>query len=77
MTPEQIVTNLVRTSPVELKPDPVIRQKTNGPTIIMCVVGCIPCKHRFINLSFPEGQEATWESDAQNKLKEHVERFHS
>ena len=75
MSLEDIVHNLIINSPVLVKADPITRQETNGPTTIECALACFDCGN-LINLSFDEGHEATWQSDAQAMFDQHLAQFH-
>ena len=77
---DRIVQNLIRRSPVELKSDPPIRHHEEGPAFAFYMVACMECqrqmKPNWIRLSFVDGQEPQWESDANERVNRHVSHFH-
>jgi hypothetical protein len=38
--------------------------------------GCQPCRTQWIRLTFEQGKEETWESEAKARLDQHLARFH-
>ncbi len=75
-TQDRIVQNLIRSAPIELKADLPTRHHDNGPAFAFYMLGCKECKTNWIRLTFVEGQEEKWETDAQDKLVQHLAQFH-
>lgn len=73
---ERIIQNLIQSSPIPLKSDPAIRQKTNGPDLAFYMLCCKECKTNWVRISFTQGQEETWETEAQSRLDQHLVQFH-
>jgi len=76
-TQNQIVARLIQTAPIELSLGSVNRHEEDGPDFALYQLGCKPCKTQWIHLSFVQGQEATWESDAKEKLDQHLTQHHA
>lgn len=78
---DRIVRNLIQSAPVRLKASTPIRQETNGPTLCFYTLACLDCEKQMqvrpIRLSFHQGQEEKWGSDAQTKVEQHLSQFHS
>jgi hypothetical protein len=80
-TQDRIVQSLIQSSPVPLKADPAVRQATNGPALAFYMIGCRDCqqnmKSNWIRLSFTQGEEEKWESEAKERLAQHLAQFHT
>jgi hypothetical protein len=75
-TQNQIVARLIQTAPIELSVGSVTRHEEDGPDFAFYMIGCKPCMDKWIRLSFVQGQEEAWESEAQGKLNQHLAQFH-
>lgn len=76
-TQDQIVAKLIQTAPIELSLGSVNRHEEEGPEFAFYQLGCKPCRNQWIRLSFVQGQEATWESEAKGKLDQHLAQYHA
>lgn len=77
---ERIINNLIQTSPVPLKADAPIRHHEEGPAFAIYQVACMDCqrqmKANWIQIRFVQGEEETWEPDAEQRLDQHLKQFH-